>query len=52
METFDYCLRALEATSDLEEGGGEDLLINARRNQNRRNDANDGNSGGGVVNIP
>ena len=51
MDAFDSYLRALEATTGLEVGGGAALPINARRNQNRRNGDNGGNSGGGIVKI-
>ena len=52
VEAFDSCLRALEATSGLEVGGGVDLLRNIRRNQIRRNGANGGNNDNGIADIP
>ena len=51
VDAFDSYLCALEATYSLEVGGGADLSINIRINQNRRNGANGGNSGSGIVNI-
>ena len=52
VDTFYSCLCALEATSGLEVGGGANLSKNTRRNQNRRNSANVGNSSSGIVDIP
>ena len=52
LEAFDTRLCALEDTSGLEVGGGADLSRNARINQNKRNGANGGISGGMIVNIP
>ena len=52
VDAFDSRLRALEATSGLEVGGGVALLRNARRNQIRRNGANGGKNDNGTVNIP
>ena len=52
VDAFESRLRALEATSGLEVGGGVALLRNARRNQIRRNGANGGKNDNGTVNIP
>ena len=49
---FESCLHSLETTAGLEVGGGVALSRNERRNQNRRNNANGGNIGGRVVDIP
>ena len=52
MDAFDSCLLALEYTDDLEVGGVAAMSRNARINQNRRNGANGGNSGGGIIYFP
>ena len=45
-------LSALEDTDGLEVGRGAALSRNAKKNQNKRNCANGGNSGGAIFDIP
>ena len=52
VDAFDSRLRDLGATSGLDVGGGVALSINARRNQSRKNGANEGKDDNGIVNIP
>ena len=52
VDAFDSRLRALEATAIFEVGGGAALLINARRNQSRRNGAYGGKNDKGILDIP
>ena len=53
VDAFNFRVFALEATTVLEVGGGTDMSINARRNQNRQSGENGsgGNGGGGIVDI-
>ena len=52
VDALDSRLRALEATADLEVGGELAMLINARRNQIRRNRSNGENNDNGIASIP
>ena len=51
VDAFDSSLRALEATSSVEVGGGVALSRNSRRNHIRRNGVNGGKKDNGITGI-